>query len=78
MYAYPVVGAMYNDPSLRRNRCVKVSFSEQESRLIDAWVGEQQKAAVLRSALLARANLELHRDPQFALFYANYRGHIER
>lgn len=53
---------MYADPSLIRKHTVKLSFNDNESALIDAYVrftGEE-KAAFLRALILDRACEVLH------------------
>lgn len=53
---------MYSDPSLIRKHTVKLSFNDNESALIDAYVrytGEE-KAAFLRALILDRASEVLH------------------
>lgn len=52
---------MYSDPSLIRDRVVKLRFNDQEADLIDAWVNYtgEQKAALLRHMLLEQARIDL-------------------
>jgi hypothetical protein len=73
---------MYADPSLIREKFVKLSFNDLEHDLIQAWVNYRggQKAAFLRELLLEQARLDLGLDvagnlqqserPQMALLSA--------
>jgi len=73
---------MYGDPSLIRQREVKIRLNENEADLIDAWVKYTgaQRAVLLREMLLEQARLDMGLDgasgapgyeaPQLALFRA--------
>jgi hypothetical protein len=52
---------MYADPSLIRDRVVKLSFNDDEFALVDALVNYtgEQKAAFLRKLILEQARLVL-------------------
>jgi hypothetical protein len=66
---------MYADPSLVREKTVKLSFNDLEHDLIQAWVKYigGQKAEFLRNLVLEQARLDLGLDvvtserPQMAL-----------
>ena len=55
---------MYADPSLIRDKTVKLSFNDLEDDLIQAWVNYHgaQKAAFLREMVLEQARLDLGLD----------------
>lgn len=55
---------MYTDPSLIRDRVIKIRLNDPEAELIDAWVNYtgQQKAALLREMLLEQARLDMGLD----------------
>ena len=55
---------MYTDPSLIREKTVKLSFNELENDLIQAWVNYHggQKAAFIRELVLEQARLDLGLD----------------
>ena len=48
---------MYMDPSKIRTHKIKLRLSDEENRLIDAWVGYtgEQKAAMLREIIIEQA-----------------------
>lgn len=52
---------MYADPSLLREKTVKLSFNDLENNLIQAWVDYHggQKAAFIRELVLEQARLDL-------------------
>lgn len=52
---------MYADPSLIRDKTVKLSFNDLEDNLIQAWVDYHgaQKAAFIRELVLEQARLDL-------------------
>lgn len=55
---------MYADPSLIRDKAVKLSFNDLEHDLIQAWVNYHgaQKAAFIRDLVLEQARLDLGLD----------------
>ena len=55
---------MYADPSLIRDKTVKLSFNDLEDDLIQAWVNYHgaQKAAFIRDLVLEQARLDLGLD----------------
>ena len=55
---------MYADPSLIRDKTVKLSFNDLEDDLIQAWVNYHggQKAAFIRELVLEQARLDLGLD----------------
>lgn len=55
---------MYADPTLIRDKTVKLSFNDLEDNLIQAWVNYHgvQKAAFMRELLLEQARLDLGLD----------------
>lgn len=55
---------MYADPTLIRDKTVKLSFNDLEDDLIQAWVNYHgvQKAAFMRELLLEQARLDLGLD----------------
>lgn len=52
---------MYADPSLIRDRVVKVRFNDREAALVEAWVNYsgEEKAAFIRTLILEQARLDL-------------------
>ena len=52
---------MYADPSLIRDKTVKLSFNDLENDLIQAWVNYHgaEKAAFIRELVLEQARLDL-------------------
>lgn len=70
---------MYADPSLIRDKTVKLSFNDLEDDLIQAWVNYHggQKAAFIRELVLEQARLDLGLDaaaseaPQLPLLRAS-------
>jgi hypothetical protein len=69
---------MYADPSLIRDKTVKLSFNDLENDLIQAWVNYHgaEKAAFIRELVLEQARLDLGLDsdgterPQLSLMKA--------
>jgi hypothetical protein len=69
---------MYADPSLIRDKTVKLSFNDLENDLIQAWVNYHgaEKAAFIRDLVLEQARLDLGLDsdgserPQLSLMKA--------
>lgn len=69
---------MYADPSLIRDKTVKLSFNDLENDLIQAWVNYHgaEKAAFIRELVLEQARLDLGLDsdgterPQMSLMRA--------
>lgn len=55
---------MYTDPSLIRDKTVKLSFNELEADLIQAWVNYHggEKAPFIRDLVLEQARLDLGLD----------------
>lgn len=55
---------MYSDPALIRKHFVKLSLSDREAALIDAFCAYsgEQKAAFLRDLILRKAEEVLHSD----------------
>jgi hypothetical protein len=55
---------MYADPSLIRDKTVKLSFNDLENDLIQAWVNYHggQKAPFIRELILEQARLDLGLD----------------
>ena len=55
---------MYADPSLIRDKTVKLSFNDLEDNLIQAWVDYHgsQKASFIRELVLEQARLDLGLD----------------
>jgi hypothetical protein len=55
---------MYADPTLIRDKTVKLSFNELESDLIQAWVNYHggEKAPFIRDLVLEQARLDLGLD----------------
>ena len=55
---------MYADPTLIRDKTVKLSFNELEADLINAWVNYHggEKAPFIRDLVLEQARLDLGLD----------------
>lgn len=55
---------MYTDPSLVRDKTVKLSFNQLEADLIQAWVNYHggEKAPFMRDLILEQARLDLGLD----------------
>ena len=55
---------MYADPTLIRDKTVKLSFNELEANLIQAWVNYHggEKAPFIRDLVLEQARLDLGLD----------------
>lgn len=55
---------MYADPTLIRDKTVKLSFNDLEDDLIQAWVNYHggQKASFIRDLVLEQARLDLGLD----------------
>lgn len=55
---------MYADPTLIRDKTVKLSFNELEANLIQAWVDYHggEKAPFIRELVLEQARLDLGLD----------------
>lgn len=55
---------MYTDPSLIRDKTVKLSFNQLEADLIQAWVNYHggEKAPFMRDLILEQARLDLGLD----------------
>lgn len=70
---------MYADPTLIRDKTVKLSFNDLEHDLIQAWVNYQggEKAPFIRDLVLEQARLDLGLDapaserPQMELLRAS-------
>lgn len=52
---------MYMDPTKIRTHKIKIRLSDEENRLIDAWVGYtgEQKAAMLREIIMEQAKIAI-------------------
>jgi len=55
---------MYMDPSKIRTHKIKLRLSDEENRLIDAWVGYtgEQKAAMLREIIIEQARIAIQEN----------------
>lgn len=56
---------MYQDPTLVRDKVVKLSFNDLEHDLIQAWVNYigEEKAPFIRGLILEQARIDLGLEP---------------